>query len=195
MFQRIRVVTGIYNKGFLPKQNVISSIRSLSVTGIRMNDQKNDSVRDQLYEAVKSNGNNISTSSTTNKPSLDDSLFDVLNNLDSNTQSSDKAFQDDLGLSSATQIHPRDIAKNIRMSGPLAGRTVDVNSGAVSYGVNSINTILRTNKIRYLQRVQSRYIPPAKYRKQLKREWWRRRFLQGFKGLMAQVNDAKRRGY
>lgn len=163
--------------------------RYFSGSILRLN-EKSDSVRDQLYEAVRANDNGDKPS----KPSLDDSLFEVLNNLDAKPLS-DNHFQDDLGLGKSTQMHPRDIAKNIRMNGPIAGRTVDVSPGGVSYGIYGVNTILRSNKIRYLQRVQSRFIPPAKYKKQLKREWWRRRFFQGFKGLMAQVNDAKRRGY
>ena len=82
-----------------------------------------------------------------------------------------------------------------RLQGPIAGRSVDVQYGNFNRALGGIFTVVKSNKIRYLQKVQSRFIPPAKYRKQKKREWWRRKFAQGFKELMSQVRDAKRRGY
>lgn len=161
--------------------------RLFHMTKLNFNKAEEDLVRKQLFEAVK-----VNKKSETTK--IDDSLFDVLNNLDSKPVFKEN-FNDDLGLGKITQVHPRDIAKNIRVNGPLAGRTIDIHPGGVSYGLSSLNAVIRSNKVRYLKKIQSRYIPPAKYRKQLKREWWRRRFLSGFKELMAKVNDARRRGY
>lgn len=91
--------------------------------------------------------------------------------------------------------HPRDVAKSIKLTGPMAGRTVDVHHGNLGRALANLNSLIRANKIRYLKKVQARHIPAGKYKKQKKREWWRRKFSQGFKELMAEVRDAKRRGY
>lgn len=165
--------------------------RPFSGTLIRSNDKTNDKTNEltnQLFEAVNSQ-KQASKSSQFN-----DSLIGVLNELDVKPNASID-YHDDLGLSASTKMHPRDIAKNIRMSGPLAGRTIDARRGGLGFSLSNLRQLLMSNKVMYLQKVQRRHIPKAKYRKQLKREWWRRRFMEGFKGLMAQVNDAKRRGY
>lgn len=91
--------------------------------------------------------------------------------------------------------HPRDVAKQIRTQGPIAGRGVDVQYGNFGRSLGALASVLRSNNIRKLKKIQARYIRPAKLRKQAKSEWWRRRFSAGFKDLMAQVRDAKRRGY
>jgi small subunit ribosomal protein MRP21 len=91
--------------------------------------------------------------------------------------------------------HPRDVAKNIRIQGPMAGRVVDVNYGNLNRALVNMRHVISQNKIRPLQKLQSRYVRPAKLRKQMKREWWRRKFSAGFKDLMSQVTDARRRGY
>ncbi|KAG7193279.1 uncharacterized protein KQ657_001042 [Scheffersomyces spartinae] len=102
---------------------------------------------------------------------------------------------EDPSLFSRTLQHPRDVAKSIRISGPEAGTAVDVRNGSIALTYGMLQLTLRKTNVRYLQNVQKRYIRPAKYRKQLKSEWWRRNFSKGFKDLMAQVRDAKRRGY
>ncbi|CAK9436515.1 mitochondrial 37S ribosomal protein bS21m [Lodderomyces beijingensis] len=99
------------------------------------------------------------------------------------------------GLESNRQPTPREVAKGIREFGPNAGRIVEVYHQNVAKSFSANSRLNSTNKIRYLQKIQSRYIRPAKYRKQLRREWWRRHFSAGFKDMMAQVNDARRRGY
>lgn len=195
MIRRIVGSSGVLRTAF-PLQSHTVSVRGICGTNVRMKQEEDSKdIRDQLLEAVKQPSNQNNSQPST-RPSLHESLFSVLDNTDTRPLS-DQNLQDDLGLSSnaASRIHPRDVAKNIRVNGPLAGRTVDTSAGGVSYAVGGINSIIRNNKIRYLQRIQSRYIPPGKYKNQLKREWWRRRFFQGFKGLMAQVNDARRRGY
>lgn len=93
------------------------------------------------------------------------------------------------------ETSPRDIAKTIRMHGPVAGRTVDVHNNNMGKALGGLNSLANASKIRYLKQIQSRFIRPAKYTKQKRREWWRRKFAVGFKDLMGQVNDARRRGY
>lgn len=91
--------------------------------------------------------------------------------------------------------HPRDVASGIRLQGPIAGRTIDVQYGNLGRAISGVLTVIRSNRIRYFKKVQTRYIRPAKYQKQRRREWWRKTFSHGFKELMSQVRDAKRRGY
>ncbi|KAI5950732.1 hypothetical protein KGF54_003806 [Candida jiufengensis] len=99
------------------------------------------------------------------------------------------------GFETNRQQTPREVAKGIKEFGTNAGRSIDVNYNNLSRTFVQIKRLNNENKIRYLQKIQSRYIRPAKYKKQLKREWWRRKFSSGFKDLLAQVNDARRRGY
>ncbi|ODV65333.1 hypothetical protein HYPBUDRAFT_154114 [Hyphopichia burtonii NRRL Y-1933] len=91
--------------------------------------------------------------------------------------------------------HPREVAKDIRLRGPLAGRAVNVVGNNVLRASSQLKSLIRDNKIRQLHRSQLRFTTPAKFRKQKKREWWRTRFAEGFKDIMTQVQDARRRGY
>ncbi|KAI3404433.2 hypothetical protein KGF56_002730 [Candida oxycetoniae] len=105
-------------------------------------------------------------------------------------------MNDDFGFEATSrEPSPREVARGIREFGTNAGRSVNVSYKNIPKAFTQVKRVVNENKIRYLQKVQSRYIRPAKYRKQLKREWWRRKFLVGFKDLLAQVNDARRRGY
>lgn len=161
------------------------------ITGVRFN-----SSFDQLANAFKQNQGKDSGNNNTNKnnsaisdiDSLLSSTFDPQSNSKFNEKSQDYLLQNSLK-------HPRDVAKSIRVTGPFAGRTVDVHYGNLGRALAALNSIIRNNRVRYLQKVQTRFIRPAKYKKQKKREWWRRKFSLGFKELMAEVRDAKRRGY
>lgn len=160
------------------------------VTPVRLN-----SSFDELAKAMKQQtGKKDSTTKERNTSAINDidnllsSTFDFQNNSHYTNKSNDYILDNSLK-------HPRDVAKSSRLHGPIAGRTVDVQYGNFNRALGGIFTVVKSNKIRYLQKVQSRFIPPAKYRKQKKREWWRRKFSLGFKELMSQVRDAKRRGY
>ncbi|KAG5416903.1 hypothetical protein I9W82_005633 [Candida metapsilosis] len=121
---------------------------------------------------------------------IDDLLKSSIPNL-----SFSESINERFGFEANRQPTPREVAKGIREFGTNAGRTVDVNYNNLARAFTQIKRVGNENKLRYLQKIQSRYIRPAKYRKQLKREWWRRKFSSGFKDLLAQVNDARRRGY
>lgn len=90
---------------------------------------------------------------------------------------------------------PREVAKSFNITGPASGRSVDVKFNNVGFAIGNVYSILRTNNVRHQWNVQKRYIRPAKYQKEKHRKWWRRQFAKGFSDLMAQVTDAKRRGY
>lgn len=165
-------------------------IRSLTVSPYTF--KQNDELSSSLNNDDMLQSQLLDNQPSQPKSSLDESLFGILNDLDKKSLSESTLYKD-LGLS--TKINPRDVAKKIRVTGVLAGRTVDMIPGVVSYGIHSIRVLSKANKIRYLQSIQRRYIRPAKYRKQKKREWWRRRFQEGFKDLLAKVIDARRRGY
>lgn len=90
---------------------------------------------------------------------------------------------------------PREVAKSINITGPASGRCVDVKFNNVGYAIGSVYSILRTNNVRAQWNLQKRYMRPAKYQKDKHRRWWRKQFAKGFSDLMAQVTDAKRRGY
>ncbi|MCH0629988.1 ribosomal protein S21/MRP21 [Kocuria palustris] len=90
---------------------------------------------------------------------------------------------------------PREMAARINVQLPMAGRVAIVKRGNIGEAIGKINRTIGENKVRYLNKQQSRFTRPAKLAKQKKREWWRKRFSEGFKDLMDQVRDAKRRGY
>lgn len=90
---------------------------------------------------------------------------------------------------------PREVAKSFNITGPASGRSVDVKFNNVGFAIGSVYSILRTNNVRLQWNLQKRFIRPAKYRKEKHRKWWRKQFAKGFSDLMAQVTDAKRRGY
>lgn len=96
---------------------------------------------------------------------------------------------------SSPMANPRDVAKSISPVSPQSGRSVDVHFGNLNKAIKDVNNMVRTNRLPYFVKVQKRFIRPAKYAKQIKREWWRRKFSDGFKDLMGQVRDARRRGY
>ncbi|CAI5755792.1 unnamed protein product [Candida verbasci] len=90
---------------------------------------------------------------------------------------------------------PRDVAKSHRVMGTNAGRTVEIDYNNISKGFGQLNRLLRDNKVRYLQRIQARFIKPAKLRKQQNSERWRAHFKKHFKETLSLIKDAKRRGY
>lgn len=90
---------------------------------------------------------------------------------------------------------PKDVARNINIMGPAAGRSVDVRSQNVSAAIKKCFLNLKQNNFRQQLMDQKRYIRPAKFRKEKKRRWWRRHFALKFSDLMEQIVDAKRRGY
>lgn len=156
----------------------------MSRSGVRFN-----SSFDQLNNAIKQTSNRSSNSENVKD------INDLLNSsLETTNNGQFKSRSNEYGLGDVTP-HPRDVAKNIKIQGPMAGRVIDVHYGQVTKAVFGMNRIISQNKIRYLQKIQSRHIPKAKLKKQQRREWWRRKFSEGFKDLMAQVNDARRRGY
>ncbi|WPK25710.1 hypothetical protein PUMCH_003035 [Australozyma saopauloensis] len=90
--------------------------------------------------------------------------------------------------------NPREVAKSINMFGPPAGRSVDVRTG-LAPSLLSLKNVLKNDKIREMQNIQSRFIRPAKLQKMKKRIWWKQNFRQQFHYLMIDIRDAKRRGY
>ncbi|KAF6053142.1 Ribosomal protein S21 family protein [Candida parapsilosis] len=141
-----------------------------------------------------STSKDVSAAKYSPKPESTVNIDDLLKNSIPDLSFSE-SINERFGFEANRQPTPREVAKGIREFGTNAGRTVDVNYNNLARAFTQIKRIGNENKIRYLQRVQSRYIRPAKYRKQLKREWWRRKFSAGFKNLLAQVNNARRRGY
>lgn len=121
-----------------------------------------------------------------------DELIANLPDLQSTGQGSKR--YDDFSFGS-TARDPRDVAKSMTIIGPASGRAVDVKFNNVGYAIGNVYLILKTNNVRGLWQAQKRYIRPAKFQKEKHRRWWRKQFAKGFLDLMAQVTDAKRRGY
>lgn len=95
----------------------------------------------------------------------------------------------------ASAVDPREVAKAVNVTGPLAGRTVDVKFNNIGLALGSMYSVLRTNGIKSKWHEQKRHIRPAKLQKEKHRAWWRKQFKKGFSDLMSQISDAKRRGY
>ena len=146
----------------------------------------------QLTQAIKSC--DAAPATATNKSVVSDVDHLLMNDWLAGTQGHMRAKSDDY-LLQQTLRHPREVAKSMRVFGPLAGRTVDVRHGNLGQTIGLVKSILRSNKVILLKRSQARHTRTAKYQKQKHRDWWRRNFSLGFRDLMAQVRDAKRRGY
>lgn len=126
-------------------------------------------------------------------------IRDIDSLLNASVQSSRKDldtndFRNKFSMSSPI-ANPRDVAKSISPVSPLSGRSVDVHFNNINKAIKDVNNLVRSNRLPYFVKVQKRFIRPAKYAKQIKREWWRKKFSVGFKDLMSQVRDARRRGY
>ncbi|KAK6202457.1 uncharacterized protein RJT21DRAFT_118492 [Scheffersomyces amazonensis] len=128
------------------------------------------------------------------KSSISD-INDLLNSSLEHTDSSLFKSKSSQYISMDLVPQPRDTAKKVKILGPSAGRAVDVQHNGLGRAFGQLRRLTFDNRIKHFQRVQERHIRPAKYRKQKKREWWRNKFSDGFKDLMAQVTDARRRGY
>lgn len=167
--------------------NIIKPVIRLPVhtVGVRYN-----SSFDQLNNAIKSREGD----KTKNLNTVND-INDLLNSsleLPENSYLNNKSNEYGLGNLAP---NPRDVAKSIPMFGPIAGRTVDVHYGGLDKAVKNVGRVVLSNRLAYYKKVQKRFIAPAKHAKQKKRDWWRRKFSEGFKDLMTQVEDARRRGY
>ncbi|RCK59336.1 hypothetical protein Cantr_07862 [Candida viswanathii] len=90
---------------------------------------------------------------------------------------------------------PRDVARNMRVFGSVSGRSITVRSRNLPVAFNLLNSTLTENRIKYLQKVQSRFTPPAKHRKNVRNARWRIHFKTKFKEMLGEVFDARRRGY
>lgn len=89
---------------------------------------------------------------------------------------------------------PREVAKSINMFGPPAGRSVEVRGNFMS-SAGALRGIISRDQIKNMQKIQSRFIRPAKLRKMKKAIWWKKNFNEQFHYLMINIKDAKRRGY
>ncbi|KAL6454446.1 MRP21 37S ribosomal protein MRP21 [Candida maltosa Xu316] len=165
-----------------------------TLTGVRFN--SNDAKFDQLKSIFNNKEALPKTETTKSTLNIDELLNNSIPDTNTILNSSEKfSLHEKFGFEQSREPSPREVAKNIRQFGTYSGRVVDVHYNNVSRSFGQVKRLVNENKIRYLQKVQSRYIRPAKYRKQLKREWWRRKFQAGFRDLLHQVNDARRRGY
>lgn len=153
----------------------------------------------RLYNSTLVRHNSTFDQLIRSKPKVDNSanvkdINDLLNS-SFESDSSTKHFKSKSDWGLDVIPHPRDVARNIKIQGPSAGRVADVNNGQLTRAIAQINRTVKANKIRYLQKIQARHIPRGKLKKQKKREWWRKKFSEGYKDLMAQVANARRRGY
>lgn len=91
--------------------------------------------------------------------------------------------------------NPRDDALSSRLTGVVAGRTVNVFNNDTSNAFRQLNGIMFANKIPQDSRNQRFYMKPGKVAEMKKSQRHRRDFMKGFKRLIEIVKDAKRKGY
>lgn len=173
-------------RSVIPRLGLVSKNAFEPISAIRFN-----SSFDQLNRAVKQSKNNNKKNENLN--TIND-INDLLNSSLENTDSSYLNKGSQYGLGNLAP-NPRDVAKSIPMFGPIAGRSVDVHYSSLDKAVKNVTRLILNNRLAYHKKVQKRFIRPAKLAKQKKRDWWRRKFSEGFKDLMSQVEDARRRGY
>lgn len=90
---------------------------------------------------------------------------------------------------------PKDDALSSRLTGVVAGRTVNVFNNDTSNAFRQLNAIMFANNIAQDKRAQRFYMKPGKVAEMKRSQKHRRDFMKGFKRLIEIVKDAKRKGY
>lgn len=94
-----------------------------------------------------------------------------------------------------TTKHPRNVAKELNITGAQAGRTAEVRFGNVTQALRQLSRTLRQEELISRKNQQKRHLRPALLHAEKHRKWWRKNFGARFTQLLHEVLDAKRRGY
>ncbi|ONH68890.1 hypothetical protein BON22_1607 [Cyberlindnera fabianii] len=92
-------------------------------------------------------------------------------------------------------VEPKEVAKNIPITGPIAGRMVKVDNGDVDRAFRHLKNVVNANNIRFDKQQQRFYKKPGKALEEKRIRRKKRMFDEGIRRLMNIVKDAKRRGY
>ncbi|AQZ14827.1 MRP21 (YBL090W) [Zygosaccharomyces parabailii] len=95
----------------------------------------------------------------------------------------------------AFDLQPKDDALSSRLTGVVAGRTVDVYNNDTAAACRQLNSLMFANKIPQDKRAQRFYMKPGKVAENKRSQRHRKDFMKGFKRLIEVVKDAKRKGY
>lgn len=90
---------------------------------------------------------------------------------------------------------PKDVAAQLRITGPRAGRMVRVINNDVDSAFRTLRGIVTANNIKGDKADQRFYIKPGKKQELKTINKNKRVFMQGFRRMMEVVKDASRRGY
>ncbi|KAH3666687.1 hypothetical protein WICMUC_005504 [Wickerhamomyces mucosus] len=91
--------------------------------------------------------------------------------------------------------HPKDIAQQLKRTGPIAGRTVNVVNYDLNAAFKRLRQLVNSNNIRGEKMAQRFYKKPGKILEEKRIRRKKRIFNEGVRRLMGVVNEAKRRGY
>lgn len=94
-----------------------------------------------------------------------------------------------------TAKHPRNVAKELNITGTQAGRTAEVRFGNVTQALRQLSRNLRQEELISRKNQQKRHLRPALLHAEKHRKWWRKNFGARFTHLLQEVLEAKRRGY
>ncbi len=96
-------------------------------------------------------------------------------------------------LSSAFTAQAPRVALRLR---PKTGRTVSVGAGVdVGRAFNLLGMMVARNRVKGDSIAQKFHERPGLKRKRLRKQRWRRRFMEGFKATIARVKEMKRQGW
>jgi small subunit ribosomal protein MRP21 len=85
--------------------------------------------------------------------------------------------------------------KPLRLT-PSTGRTFDIGPNMdLSRGIRMLEISCAQNKVRYDLNKQRFHERPGLRRKRLARERWRRKFMEGFQGVVGRVKQLKNQGW
>lgn len=93
------------------------------------------------------------------------------------------------------KINPKDVAAQLRITGPRAGKIVKVINHDIDGAFRALRSVVNSNNIKGDQIDQRFYLKPGKARELKTIRKNKREFMKGFKRLMEVVKDASRRGY
>jgi small subunit ribosomal protein MRP21 len=93
------------------------------------------------------------------------------------------------------KMNPKDVAKHIPITGPIAGRMVAVNPGNIDGAFRNLKFLVNSNNVKTDKNAQRFYKKPGKVLEEKAIRRKKKLFDAGVRRLIDIVKEAKRRGY
>lgn len=156
--------------------------------GFRFNHTANDQ-QQQVLKALKSK-NRLNPDKK-----LNTTPYNLVNSTVPSAEAQPKAEFKSFVEASELRANPKDVANQLRVTGPRAGRIVKIINHDVDGAFRALQSVVRTNNIRGDLNDQRFYLKPGKARELKSIRKNKKEFMKSFRRMMQVVKDASRRGY